>query len=106
MMHKDPNHPELARESQDVESPPQRSEDSVHFTGRGGVANAYIPTITTGTGEEQRRRGSLVGGVLDAQSLSDRGSSKDRGGEATAAAAVVAAGPSTDQKKEVADLRP
>jgi hypothetical protein len=73
----------------------------------GGVANAYIPTITTGTGEEQRRRGSLVGGVLDAQSLSDRGSSKDRSGEATAAAAiVVAAGPSTDQKKEVADLRP
>jgi len=73
----------------------------------GGVANAYIPTIITGTGEEQRRRGSLVGEVLDAQPLSDRGSSKDRSREATAAAVVVvAAGPSTDQKKEVADLRP
>jgi len=113
-MHKDPNHPELARESQDVESPPQRSEDSVHFTGRGGVANAYIPTITTGhgAGEQQRQRGSLVGGMLDAQPLSDQGSSKDRTREAIAttavavAVAVAARSYTSSDQKEAADLRP
>ncbi|KAL2215022.1 hypothetical protein M432DRAFT_154582 [Thermoascus aurantiacus ATCC 26904] len=43
MMQNDPEHPEIARESQDVETPPQRIEESRHHTGRGGVANAYIP---------------------------------------------------------------
>lgn len=43
MMHNDPKHPEIARESQDVESPPQRVEDAPHHTGRGGAANAYFP---------------------------------------------------------------
>ncbi|KAL2004720.1 hypothetical protein VTN00DRAFT_3248 [Thermoascus crustaceus] len=43
MMQNDPEHPEIARESQDVEAPPQRLEEGRHFTGRGGVANAYIP---------------------------------------------------------------
>lgn len=43
MMHNDPKHPEIARESQDVETPPQRVEDAPHHTGRGGAANAYFP---------------------------------------------------------------
>ncbi|OJJ43217.1 hypothetical protein ASPZODRAFT_154691 [Penicilliopsis zonata CBS 506.65] len=43
MVVNDPQHPELARESQDVELPPQRQEQGRHFLGRGGVANAYIP---------------------------------------------------------------
>ncbi|KAJ9265117.1 hypothetical protein DTO027B5_4483 [Paecilomyces variotii] len=44
MMHNDKEHPEIARESQDVEAPPLRLEEGRHFTGRGGVANAVIPT--------------------------------------------------------------
>lgn len=43
MMHNDPNRPEIARESQDVETPPQRVEEAPHHTGRGGAANAYFP---------------------------------------------------------------
>lgn len=35
MMHNDPKRPEIARESQDVETPPQRVEDAPHHTGRG-----------------------------------------------------------------------
>ncbi|PWY94956.1 hypothetical protein BO94DRAFT_456349 [Aspergillus sclerotioniger CBS 115572] len=50
MMHNDPEHPELAREMQDVESPPLRMEEAPHFMGRGGAANAYIPTP-----EEEKR---------------------------------------------------
>jgi hypothetical protein len=44
MVHNDPDRPEIARESQDVESPPLRAQQIPHHTGRGGVANAYIPT--------------------------------------------------------------
>ncbi|KAL4889972.1 hypothetical protein BDV59DRAFT_100992 [Aspergillus ambiguus] len=44
MMHNDPDHPELARESQDVEAPPLRMEEAPHHTGRGGAANTYTPT--------------------------------------------------------------
>ncbi|KAF3387749.1 hypothetical protein F1880_001315 [Penicillium rolfsii] len=44
MVQNDPEHPEIARESQDVESPPLRAEQYPHHTGRGGAANAYIPT--------------------------------------------------------------
>ncbi|KAL2821787.1 hypothetical protein BDW59DRAFT_150037 [Aspergillus cavernicola] len=44
MMHNDPDHPELARESQDVEAPPMRVQEAAHHVGRGGAANAYIPT--------------------------------------------------------------
>ncbi|RAL12035.1 DUF3602 domain-containing protein [Aspergillus homomorphus CBS 101889] len=50
MMQNDPQHPELARELQDVETPPLRMEEAPHHTGRGGVANAYFPTP-----EEERR---------------------------------------------------
>ncbi|CAG8079339.1 unnamed protein product [Penicillium salamii] len=45
--------PEIARESQDVESPPLRAQQIPHHTGRGGVANAYIPTPEE---EEQEKR--------------------------------------------------
>ncbi|KAA8643672.1 hypothetical protein EYZ11_003392 [Aspergillus tanneri] len=50
MMVNDPRHPEIARESQDVESPPLRMEDAPHHIGRGGAANAYVPSP-----EEERR---------------------------------------------------
>ncbi|OJK01187.1 hypothetical protein ASPACDRAFT_58917 [Aspergillus aculeatus ATCC 16872] len=52
MMQNDPQHPELARELQDVETPPLRMDEAPHFTGRGGVANAYFPTPE----EEKRMR--------------------------------------------------
>ncbi len=35
MVHNDPEHPELARESQDVEAPPVRIQEGAHHTGRG-----------------------------------------------------------------------
>lgn len=35
MAYNDPAHPELARESQDVETPPLRVEEAPHHTGRG-----------------------------------------------------------------------
>ncbi|KAL1963521.1 hypothetical protein VTN77DRAFT_8102 [Rasamsonia byssochlamydoides] len=70
MMHNDPEHPELARESQDVEEPPMRSEDNVSFAGRGGVANAYIPAIE----ECLLQRTKSNGG----QPTTERTSSKER----------------------------
>lgn len=39
MARNDPNHPELARASQDVEVPPHREADGPHHFGRGGAAN-------------------------------------------------------------------
>ncbi|KAB8212505.1 Protein of unknown function DUF3602 [Aspergillus parasiticus SU-1] len=44
MVVNDPQRPEIARESQDVEAPPLRVEEAPHHTGRGGAANAYIPS--------------------------------------------------------------
>lgn len=35
MVHNDPERPEIARESQDVESPPLRAQQIPHHTGRG-----------------------------------------------------------------------
>ncbi|OJI96402.1 hypothetical protein ASPVEDRAFT_78176 [Aspergillus versicolor CBS 583.65] len=52
MMHNDPDHPELARESQDVEAPPVRIQEGAHHTGRGGAANQYIPSAE----EEKKAR--------------------------------------------------
>lgn len=52
MVYNDPERPEIARESQDVEVPPQRVDPIPHHVGRGGVANQYIPTAE----EEQRAR--------------------------------------------------
>ena len=54
MMHRDPNHPELARESQDVDSPPQRSEDTVHFTGRGNIHFNFIGIWNPTTSDQIR----------------------------------------------------
>jgi hypothetical protein len=34
-MHNDPERPQIARESQDVESPPLRAQQIPHHTGRG-----------------------------------------------------------------------
>lgn len=72
MVQYDPERPEIARELQDVESPPQRVEEAPHHTGRGrfclllrlrvdgmveltggclgGAANAYVPSP-----EEEKR---------------------------------------------------
>ncbi|KAE8151615.1 hypothetical protein BDV25DRAFT_89297 [Aspergillus avenaceus] len=50
MAYNDPEHPEIARERQDVEAPPLRVEDAPHHTGRGGAANAYVPSP-----EEEKR---------------------------------------------------
>jgi len=44
MMQNDPEHPEIARESQDVETPPQRIEESRHHTGRGTLAARILRT--------------------------------------------------------------
>jgi len=38
----DPEKPELARKSQDVEAPPVRTADEQRHIGRGGAANTYI----------------------------------------------------------------
>lgn len=35
MVYNDPERPEIARESQDVETPPLRVEEAPHHTGRG-----------------------------------------------------------------------
>ncbi|KAJ5584737.1 uncharacterized protein N7459_004537 [Penicillium hispanicum] len=68
MVHNDPDRPEIARESQDVESPPLRAQQMPHHTGRGGAANAYIPTPEE---EEQARK-------QEAELIRVRTQSKDR----------------------------
>lgn len=45
MMHNDPKRPEIARESQDVESPPQRVEEAPHHTGRGRFLDCSVASI-------------------------------------------------------------
>jgi len=40
----DPNHPEIARASQDVNAPPPREPDSLFHVGRGGAANYASPS--------------------------------------------------------------
>jgi hypothetical protein len=44
MARNDPNHPELARASQDVEAPVHREPEGPHHYGRGGAANVAKPT--------------------------------------------------------------
>ncbi|KAJ5761221.1 hypothetical protein N7520_008377 [Penicillium odoratum] len=68
MVQNDPERPEIARESQDVESPPLRAQHFAHHTGRGGVANAYIPTAE----EEERAR------LQEAELMRVRTHDKDR----------------------------
>ncbi|EAU35342.1 conserved hypothetical protein [Aspergillus terreus NIH2624] len=69
MMHNDPEHPELARESQDVETPPLRVEEAPHHIGRGGAANTYTPTP-----EEEK----MIREQEEAQLRRVRTASKDR----------------------------
>jgi hypothetical protein len=45
MMHNDPEHPELARESQDVETPPLRVEEAPHHIGRG--MSCFLPFLSS-----------------------------------------------------------
>ncbi|KAJ5143265.1 uncharacterized protein N7515_002052 [Penicillium bovifimosum] len=71
MVVNDPHRPELARESQDVESPPLRAEQLPHHTGRGGAANAYIPT------PEEEERGKKIQ-EQEAELMRVRTQSKDR----------------------------
>ncbi|KAJ6179736.1 hypothetical protein N7519_010197 [Penicillium mononematosum] len=71
MMHNDPERPQIARESQDVESPPLRAQQIPHHTGRGGAANAYIPTP-----EEEEREKKIH--EQEAELIRVRTQSKDR----------------------------
>ncbi|KAJ5607805.1 hypothetical protein N7537_004424 [Penicillium hordei] len=71
MVHNDPERPEIARESQDVESPPLRAQQIPHHTGRGGAANAYIPTP-----EEEEREKKIQ--EQEAELIRVRTQSKDR----------------------------
>ncbi|OQE89368.1 hypothetical protein PENNAL_c0014G10769 [Penicillium nalgiovense] len=71
MMHNDPERPQLARELQDVESPPLRAQQIPHHTGRGGAANAYIPTP-----EEEEREKKIH--EQEAELIRVRTQSKDR----------------------------
>lgn len=45
MMVNDPQRPELARESQDVEAPPQRVEQGPHHTGRGMFSPPFLSSV-------------------------------------------------------------
>lgn len=42
MVYNDPERPEIARESQDVETPPLRVEEAPHHTGRGMSMSPFI----------------------------------------------------------------
>lgn len=44
MARNDPNFPEVARASQDVEAPAHREPEGPHHYGRGGAANVAKPT--------------------------------------------------------------
>ncbi|KAJ5211473.1 uncharacterized protein N7498_003119 [Penicillium cinerascens] len=72
MVHNDPDRPEIARESQDVDSPPLRAEQFPHHTGRGGAANAYIPS------SEEEERARQQAHAQEAELLRVRTQSKDR----------------------------
>lgn len=45
MANNDPNHPEIARASQDVDAPNHRDYDGPHHFGRGGAANVAKPSL-------------------------------------------------------------
>ncbi|KAF2176684.1 hypothetical protein K469DRAFT_440084, partial [Zopfia rhizophila CBS 207.26] len=44
MARNDPNHPEIARASQDVDTPVHREQEGPHHFGRGGAANIAKPS--------------------------------------------------------------
>jgi len=73
MAKNDPNNPELARASQDVNAPPVKEHDGPHHVGRGGAANwaKGDASQAQGTGDKlahekdklKERLGKLSGGV-------------------------------------------
>lgn len=67
MAKNDPNHPEIARASQDVEAPSLREPEGPHHYGRGGAANV------AGTTEEQERKRSEEAKREEGKGLVDKG---------------------------------
>jgi hypothetical protein len=57
MARNDPNRPELARASQDVEAPLHREKEGPHHYGRGGAANVakLTPEVMRAAEEHQRK---------------------------------------------------
>jgi len=65
MARNDPNRPELARASQDVEAPVHREKEGPHHYGRGGAANvAKLTPEETRAAEEQQRKTEADKGLL------------------------------------------
>ncbi|KAL2852988.1 hypothetical protein BJX68DRAFT_265232 [Aspergillus pseudodeflectus] len=84
MVHNDPDRPEIARESQDVEAPPRRvQEGAPHHTGRGGAANQYIPTAEeerkAREEEEQLRRVITSKSVREPRDIEEGNANAERG---------------------------
>ncbi|KAL2852534.1 hypothetical protein BJY01DRAFT_244531 [Aspergillus pseudoustus] len=83
MMHNDPERPELARESQDVEAPPMRVQEAPHHTGRGGAANQYIPSPEeekrAREEEEQLRRVITSKSVREPRDIEEGNANAERG---------------------------
>ena len=65
MARNDPNHPELARASQDVEAPIHRENEGPHHYGRGGAANVAKPTPEEARAAEEHKRKVEAGTAAD-----------------------------------------
>ncbi|KAF2749636.1 hypothetical protein M011DRAFT_397576 [Sporormia fimetaria CBS 119925] len=72
MARNDPLHPEIARASQDVEAPPHREPEGVHFIGRGGGGNVSKKegtkegvVVDKEGREEGRKSGEGKGGLVE-----------------------------------------
>jgi hypothetical protein len=57
MAYKDPAHPELARQAQDVDAPPMREPEGPFHFGRGGAANIATPSQEEQEKAKARNRG-------------------------------------------------
>ncbi|KAI9701434.1 MAG: hypothetical protein M1820_006525 [Bogoriella megaspora] len=76
MAKNDPEHPEVARAAQDVESPPPREQHGGFHVGRGGAANvAKAETDNSGNTTElqQGEQGLGMGVRRESKGLADRG---------------------------------
>ncbi|KAJ5887634.1 hypothetical protein N7495_007675 [Penicillium taxi] len=71
MVQNDLERPEIARERQDVESPPLRAQVMPHYIGRGGAANAYIPSV-----EDERLAQEHDAELMRVQTLSNERAKK------------------------------
>lgn len=69
MARNDPNHPEIARAAQDVDTPVHREDDAPHFYGRGGAANYAKPSDgerkTERKSDEAKREGANGKGFVE-----------------------------------------